>query len=263
MASEAMARDWVRMPGLRGYVLLSMVLHVLLFAAVSQYRSTHGITQMPPVLVRLVPPFPAPLIKGPVSETAPEVMRSAPDATGIEKALEEHRRQPVQDSAEAIARGEPAPRVADDLDGPEPIGEEDHFPGRDAIFDSEVIARHAEEPAEPIGGETGITFDTSGVALSGYMKRLKHKIENAWVYPYSATKDGIYGDLKMSFVIRRDGTLGEVRVLRTSGHAVLDEAAMKALRNAEPFWPLPELFKKEALRVDGRFIYSLSGRYVR
>ena len=260
VASETMAVRWVRRPGLRGYVLLSMVLHVLLFAAATQYRATPVITRMPPVIVRLVPPFmPSPSVRVPVR--APEVMDADPGAAGIRETPEEAGRRSVQKQPEALPSGpdtvgQPEPEAPDAIQG------EVVTPGREAIFDSEVIARRAEEPASG-RDETGITFDTTEVALSGYMGRLKHKIENAWVYPYSALKDGIYGDLKISFVIRRDGTLGEVRVVRTSGHVVLDEAALEALRAAEPFWPLPELFPKEALLINGRFIYTLSGRHVR
>ena len=260
VASETMAARWVRMPGLRGYVLLSMVLHVLFFAVASQYRATPLITQMPPVIVRLVPPFmPSPIMPSPsvrVPEQAPDVMDSAPGAAGMRETPEEAGRRSVEPDTEGTLE-------QDRPDAPDAMEGEVATPGREAIFDSEVIARHAEEPAGSGQDETGITFDTTEVALSGYMGRLKHKIENAWEYPYSAAKDGIYGDLKISFVIRRDGTLGEVRVVRTSGHVVLDEAAMKALRAAEPFWPLPELFQKEALLINGRFIYTLSGRHVR
>ncbi len=258
--------QWVSRPGLRGYVAFSMALHVLLFAAALQYRTTPVITQTPPVMVRLVPPFfpapVAPLPSPPVPEQAPDVMESAPEAAGIQETPEEAARESVQKLEQD------RPLAPDVIEGDAPlvpdIMEEDVItPGRDAIFDSEIIARRAQEPAGIGGDETGITFDTTEVALSGYMHRMKRKIEKAWIYPYSATKDGIYGDLKISFVIRRDGTLGDVRVVRTSGHVVLDKAALAALRAAEPFWPLPELFQKEALLINGRFIYTLSGRQIR
>ena len=263
VASETMPAGWVRRPGLRGYVLLSMVLHVLIFAAATQHSATPVITQMPPVIVRLVPPFmPSPVM--PVPVRAPEVMDAAPGAAGIRETPEEAGRRSVQKQQAPSSGPDTEGTLEQDRpEAPDATQGEVAAPGREAIFDSEVIARRAEEPAGSGRDETGITFDTTEVALSGYMGRLKHKIENAWVYPYSALKDGIYGDLKISFVIRRDGTLGEVRVVRTSGHVVLDEAAMKALRSAEPFWPLPELFQKEALLINGRFIYTLSGRHVR
>ena len=65
------------------------------------------------------------------------------------------------------------------------------------------------------------------------------------------------------FVIRKDGTLGAVELLRTSGQRLLDRAAMEALRDGAPYWPLPEDWDTNSLTVTGHFIYTLHGYYVR
>ena len=39
--------------------------------------------------------------------------------------------------------------------------------------------------------------------------------------------------------IRPDGSLHDVRVLQTSGHSVLDEAALRIVRLAAPYSPFP------------------------
>ena len=52
-------------------------------------------------------------------------------------------------------------------------------------------------------------------------------------------------------------------LVRTSGYRSLDEAAIKALKEAAPYWPLPEEWKEEALTIKGHFIYSLQGTYIR
>jgi len=87
---------------------------------------------------------------------------------------------------------------------------------------------------------------------------LKEKIEGIWIYPPEAARLGISGDLYINFVIKRDGKLGEVEVVRTSGFRELDKAAVKALKDAEPFWPLPEDWEKEDLEIKGHFIYIIS-----
>ena len=108
----------------------------------------------------------------------------------------------------------------------------------------------------------GITFDTKDMMYRGYMDMLRQKVETIWVYPYWAARQGLYGDLIIHFVILRDGRLGEVKVLRTSGHKVLDDAAVKALRDGIPYWPLPEGWDKQRLPITGRFIYSKDGGYI-
>ena len=54
-----------------------------------------------------------------------------------------------------------------------------------------------------------------------------------------------------------------MELVRTSGYRSLDEAAMKALKDVAPYWPLPEDWKEEELTVKGHFIYSIYGVYVR
>jgi len=132
------------------------------------------------------------------------------------------------------------------------------------IFDEEVIeglARRKEQETQQEGG--GVTFDTREMMYRSYMERLREKIEGIWSYPDEAARSGIYGDLVIRFVIRKDGSLGSVRVLRTSGHSMLDEAALKALRDAEPYWPLPAGWDRSSLTVTGHFIYNLYGVRIR
>ena len=58
-------------------------------------------------------------------------------------------------------------------------------------------------------------------------------------YPEASIRYGIYGNVKLMVIIRYDGTLEDVRVLSSSGYAVLDEAAIKVVRMAAPYSPFP------------------------
>ncbi len=121
-----------------------------------------------------------------------------------------------------------------------------------ALFDKNIIENYAkkESPAD-----RGVTFEMPGFKNRGYMRMLKEKIESIWRYPKEAARHGISGDLYLKFSIKKDGKLGEIELLRTSGYKDLDEAAMKALKEAEPFWPLPEDWEKDDLEIRGHFIY--------
>jgi protein TonB len=121
------------------------------------------------------------------------------------------------------------------------------------------IAKKTEEQKE----KSSISFDVKGFKYDGYMMRLKDKIEGIWQYPSDAAMRGIYGDLYLSFTIKKNGRLSKVELVRTSGYRSLDEAAMKALKDAAPYWPLPEDWEEEELTVKGHFIYSIYGGYVR
>jgi protein TonB len=58
-------------------------------------------------------------------------------------------------------------------------------------------------------------------------------------YPEASVRYGLYGSLRLLAVIRSDGSLEDIRVLSSSGYAVLDEAAMKTVRMAAPYAPFP------------------------
>ncbi|MEM6484942.1 MAG: TonB family protein [Pseudomonadota bacterium] len=59
-------------------------------------------------------------------------------------------------------------------------------------------------------------------------------------YPEASLRYGIYGSLKMLVTIRADGQLDAIDILSSSGHAVLDEAAVRIVRMAAPFLPFPD-----------------------
>ena len=120
------------------------------------------------------------------------------------------------------------------------------------LFDKKTIDKFAREGSR---AKKGLTFDTSGFRHRGYMRMLRERIEDIWKYPKEAAQRGLSGDLFIKFTITKDGRLGETEIVRTSGHRELDEAAMKALKNAEPFWPLPDDWDKDTLEIKGHFIY--------
>jgi protein TonB len=83
------------------------------------------------------------------------------------------------------------------------------------------------------------------------------------MYPPDAAAMGIYGDLKITFTIKKDGRLGDIQLVRTSGYKMLDDAAIRALKDGEPYWPLPDEWGMDTYTIQGHFGYSLYGAYLR
>jgi protein TonB len=130
---------------------------------------------------------------------------------------------------------------------------------RNFLFDRETIERFARKPGPE---DRAFTFDVKEFRYRGYMRMLRQKIESIWEYPREMASRGISGDLYIRFFIQRDGSLGEVMLIRTSGHRELDEAAIMALRKAEPFWPLPDDWEQDGLEIKGHFIYLLGSTFI-
>ena len=136
---------------------------------------------------------------------------------------------------------------------------------KDRLFDRSVIGDIAKRNLEKEEKETKdktFTFDTKQYRFLIYNQRLKQRIESIWVYPRRAAAQGIYGDLVIKFTILQNGNLGSVELVRTSGHKDLDDAAMKALRDGAPYWPLPKEWDMDSYTIEGLFIYTLYGSYI-
>jgi protein TonB len=134
---------------------------------------------------------------------------------------------------------------------------------REKLFDRDVLAKLSRPEQEDQKQRKGIPFETKDYKFYGYMRRLKEKIESIWRYPPEAAERGIYGDLYIQFTIKKNGRLGAVDLVRTSGYKSLDDAAIRALREGEPFWPLPEDWNMDGLTITGHFVYTLHGFYLR
>jgi len=58
-------------------------------------------------------------------------------------------------------------------------------------------------------------------------------------YPAEAKARRITGDLRLLVAVRADGGVTEIRVLKSSGYALLDNAAVRIVRLSAPFPPFP------------------------
>jgi TonB family protein len=100
------------------------------------------------------------------------------------------------------------------------------------------------------GGVSGIgTADdgTNSAALSDYIRSVRARINRHKQYPPTAAKDGIEGTVTVSFLLGRSGTVLDREIAVGSGHPVLDEAALAAIRDSSPFPPFPDSLHRETL----------------
>ena len=105
--------------------------------------------------------------------------------------------------------------------------------------------------------DTSVQLNTKQFEFQSYYIHLKRKIEGVWEYPYLARESGLQGRLLMRFVISRDGSLAEARILRSSGSPLLDQEALRAVHDASPFPPLPARMHTEHLVINATFEYLL------
>jgi len=102
-----------------------------------------------------------------------------------------------------------------------------------------------------------LMLNTSELKYQKYLIELRHKIEQYWEYPRSAAIRGWEGKLFIDFTIKRDGTISEIRLSRSSRYPILDDAAITALKLSSPFTTFPENFEINELKIHGQFVYNL------
>jgi TonB family protein len=119
-------------------------------------------------------------------------------------------------------------------------------------------------------GKEGVTEEGGGgfrltplnapeVQYISYFASIKRKIELVWQYPYEAAAAGIQGELTLDFVIARSGEVNSIELVRGSGSKILDDEAIRSIRKAAPFDPIPAEYKIPSLQIRGRFVYVHGG----
>ena len=64
-------------------------------------------------------------------------------------------------------------------------------------------------------------------------------------YPEQARREQIYGKLQLSVSIKADGNIENIEVSRSSGKPILDAAAMRIVKLAAPYPPLPADIRRD------------------
>ncbi len=75
-----------------------------------------------------------------------------------------------------------------------------------------------------------------------YMDNWRRKIETIGNthYPTEARRKKIYGQLRLMVAVTATGKVDEIVILKSSGYKILDDAAIRIVRLAEPFAPFPD-----------------------
>lgn len=114
------------------------------------------------------------------------------------------------------------------------------------------------------GGVEGeaIPLDTPEPKYQDYFNKVRERIKAKWIYPRPAGERGIEGELLIEFHIAKDGRLEFIELRHSSGTAILDDAALTAVKLAQPFPPVPDDIAKRTLAINGQFRYQIVSGFV-
>jgi len=123
------------------------------------------------------------------------------------------------------------------------------LPGLKELLPSPWSLASRNDDAEPI------SLNTNEPEYVSYFRSIKRAIEAVWDYPPEALKQGMEGKLFLEFIVLRNGEVERTELIRSSGHSVLDQEAVRAVKAASPFRSIPPWIKRNRLPIVASFEY--------
>ena len=103
------------------------------------------------------------------------------------------------------------------------------------------------EAYQKLPRRTNIGARTREYRFAQYIEDWRVKVERIGNlnYPDQARRQKVFGSLKLSVSIRADGSVENVEIDKSSGHRILDAAAVRIVKLAAPYSPLPPNITKD------------------
>jgi protein TonB len=97
-----------------------------------------------------------------------------------------------------------------------------------------------------------LSASTQEYKYANYLDAWRRKVERVGNlnYPDEAKRRRLYGNLVLHVAIRPDGTVKTINVRKSSGHKLLDDAAIRIVKLSAPFAPFPGEIRKETDIID-------------
>ena len=190
------------------------------------------------IAILLAPPPPEPAVPSASDDAAPLPTTPRPAAERPAEAA------PVTARAPATPNPEAPPAESEATAPPEPAA----WRMRDYATTVREVARAGEDRPGASGRVRRVTgVSPASPELSYYFEAWRRKVERVGNlnYPDAARARSLYGSLRLLVAIVPDGSLRDVRVLESSGHRVLDDAALRIVRLAAPFAPFPPEMRRD------------------
>jgi len=195
----------------------------------------------------VVPPAPVtqepePVAVEPVKEESP---KPTPDQAEpkkvVEKLTQQQAERKVQQTEEKTAEIEP---VIEQSAPPTLSARDLMLQARNEISELQNKLDQTTKALSERPKKRRISARTKEYEAAAYMKAWELKVENIGNlnYPQEAKKQGVNGSLLLTVDINPDGSVpqGGIVISRSSGHKVLDDAAIKIVRIGAPYAAIPD-----------------------
>jgi protein TonB len=183
------------------------------------------------------------------SETGPDQV-DVKEPEQIEEPEPEDLEAPVQERAEVTQPVEDPLEVTEpvreEVKEPEPEKVEQVLPQQLATLPQESVAAQLESSGEEKKGG-------DATAHSAYLGKLRHHLERNKVNP----RTQIIGTAVVGFTVSNTGELISRKIIKSSGHKTLDDAALASVQNAAPFPSMPDGLNRDQIEVSVPFKFTV------
>lgn len=199
---------------------------------------------LPPAPTPPAPPPPAPPAPPPPEPvvTPPEPPKPVEPPKPIEKPKPVEKPKPIEKPVEKpkpkpkptpkpVKKPEPEPQVVQAPPTPAPP-----TPTPPAPQPSPAPSKTSSN-LPPSGAETVGEFNFATSAGDERFSKIQKAIQKHHKYPKRAQKMRHQGVVEVSFLYKKDGTVRDVKVIKSSGFETLDEAAVELINRAAPDFP--------------------------
>lgn len=261
MSTHVLTLSHERQDNLRGTLLLSIILHILLFVLIVTYTLIHwhfsasmswgaqDATKMGAVTTLPGVPLPAPMVMthsqvatqntGVYKTEPPPKEQPAPEAVQIPKFKDAVKPEKLERVNKRIHKTEEPPPP----DNAVPYGET----GAPTLNYTQVVMA---------AGTAGFSMgegNSFGQMFGYYVAAMRSRISQNWllstVSPNILSAPRAY----FTFVIQRDGTVTDVQMTQSSGIPEVDRSALRAILASNPLPPLPAGYSGSSVNVQFYF----------
>ena len=196
---------------------------------------TPAAAPLPPAPTPPAPPPPAPPAPPPPEPvvTPPEPPKPIEKPKPVEKPrpVENPKPKPTPKPVQK-PEPEPEPQVVQAPPTPAPP-----TPTPSAAQPSGAPSSNIKSNLPPSGAETVGEFNFATSAGDERFSKIQKAIQKHHKYPKRAQKMRHQGVVEVSFLYKKDGTVRDVKVIKSSGFETLDEAAVELINRAAPDFP--------------------------
>ncbi len=122
-------------------------------------------------------------------------------------------------------------------------------------FSDDTDWDNRDSSAETVGGVSLSTYNWDYAPYILYMKRRIR--DHLYPPPAFMQMGAISGDVTLRFILRRDGSVRDLKLLGNQGHKSFIDPSLNSIRASDPFKPLPDSFPDPYLELTWTFVYSV------